>query len=157
MDILIVEDNPADVELVREALAESAVDVRLHWMPTGEQALAYLCTLVPHQGRRPGAHQAAHQAAHPALQLPDLVLLDLNLPGVSGGEVLKAIKSDPALLMIPVVVLTSSAARRDVQHAYQNHVNAYVVKPDNFNQFLELVATLRDYWLTHVLLPTQVQ
>ena len=140
MDILLVEDNPADVRLVREALAEGEVTADLHWAASGEAALGFL--------RRQGEH-----ATQPT---PDLVLLDLNLPGLNGHEVLTAIKDDPALRSIPVVVLTSSAARRDVLAAYAAHANAYVVKPDDFEQFLALVGTLRAYWLTTVLLPSRV-
>ncbi len=135
--ILLVEDNPADVRLVREALAEGGVPARLHWMPSGETALGFL--------RREG-----DRAASPR---PDLVLLDLNGPGLHGLEVLAAIKRDPDLLSIPVVVLTSSAARADVLAAYAAHANSYVVKPDDYEQFLALVASLCSYWLTAVMPP----
>ena len=140
MDILLVEDNPADARLVREALAESDVTADLHWVSSGEEALSFL--------RR--------KAPYPNAPTPDLVLLDLNLPGLRGQEVLCEIKQDPALLSIPVVVLTSSAARQDVLDAYGSHVNSYVVKPADFDQFLALVDTIRSYWLTSVLLPTRV-
>lgn len=140
MNILLVEDNPADVRLVREALAESDFVAELHAVSSGEDALAFL--------RRAGAF--------PSAPTPDLVLLDLNLPGLRGQEVLVEIKGDPALLSIPVVVLTSSAARQDVLDAYNSHVNAYMVKPTDFEQFLALVSTIRGYWLTSVLLPSRV-
>jgi len=140
MDILLVEDNPADMRLVREALAEGGVTAQLHWAPSGEAALGFL--------RRSGS-----DAGQP---VPDLVLLDLNLQGLRGQEVLEEIKSDPALMSIPVVVLTSSSARRDVLDAYAAHANSYLVKPDDFEQFLALVGTLRSYWLSSVLLPSQV-
>lgn len=140
LEILLVEDNPADVRLVREALTEGGVPARLHWVPSGEAALGFL--------RREG-----DSAASPT---PDLVLLDLNGPGLHGLEVLAAIKRDPALLSIPVVVLTSSAARADVQAAYAAHANSYVVKPDDYEQFLALAAAIRNYWLTAVLLPSRL-
>jgi CheY-like chemotaxis protein len=138
MEILLVEDNPADVRLVREALAEGEVQADLHWSASGEDALHYL--------RRTGAYTAARAT-------PDLVLLDLNLPGLHGQEVLMAIKQDPALLRIPVVVLTSSANPSDVQAAYGHHANAYQVKPQDYEAFLALVGSLRSYWLSSVLLP----
>jgi chemotaxis family two-component system response regulator Rcp1 len=138
MDILLVEDNPADVRLVREALAEGEVQAELHWLASGEEALHYL--------RHTGAHAQVHAT-------PDLVLLDLNLPGLHGQEVLMAIKQDPALLHIPVVVLSSSANPSDVQAAYGHYANAYQVKPQDYDEFLALVGSLRSYWLTSVLLP----
>lgn len=140
MEILLVEDNPADVRLVREALAEGQVHAGLHWSASGEDALHYL--------RHTGAHDDAHAT-------PDLVLLDLNLPGLNGQEVLMSIKSDPALLRIPVVVLTSSANPADVQAAYGRHANAYLVKPQDYDEFLTLVGSIRNHWLTAVLLPGQ--
>jgi two-component system, chemotaxis family, response regulator Rcp1 len=139
MNILLVEDNPADMRLVREALAEGAVRAQLHWVASGEAALAFL--------RRQGEF-----ADKPT---PDLVLLDLNLPGLHGHEVLREIKSDPALLSIPVLILTSSSARRDVIEAYGAHANAYLVKPDDYAHFLGVVDSIRSYWLTSVMLPSQ--
>lgn len=141
MDILLVEDNPADVRLVREAVAEHALDATLHWVACGEDALSFL--------RRQGEHRDA--------PVPDLVLLDLNLPGVHGHEVLRTVKSDPATLHIPVVVLSSSAAACDVMQAYRSHGNAYVVKPGDFDEFLQLVGSIQSYWLESVLLPSRVQ
>lgn len=140
MNLLLIEDNPADVRLVREALDESGLAIQLHWAASGEEALGFLQRQVPFQH----------------VPTPDLVLLDLNLPGLSGHEVLARIKSDPALLSIPVVALTSSAALQDVLDAYRAHVNSYMVKPADFDQFLRLVDTIRSYWLTSVLLPTRV-
>jgi two-component system, chemotaxis family, response regulator Rcp1 len=140
MDLLLIEDNPADVRLVREALAEAALATELHWVTSGEEALGFL-------QRQPPFQQAP---------VPDLILLDLNLPGLTGHEVLARIKTDPTLLSIPVVALTSSAALQDVLAAYRAHVNSYMVKPADFDQFLTLVNTIRTYWLTSVLLPTRV-
>lgn len=139
MDILLVEDNPADVRLIREALAEDGMAADLHWSASGESALEYL--------------RASGSPANPGL--PDLVLLDLNLPGLNGHEVLAEIKGDKRLRRIPVVVLTSSTARRDVLSAYDEHANAYVVKPDDYDEFLSLVGSLRSYWRDSVLLPSQ--
>ncbi len=141
MEILLVEDNAADVRLVREALAEGQVHADLHWAASGEDALRYLRG----SDGKPGGHAA-----------PDLVLLDLNLPGLNGQEVLAAIKSDPALLRIPVVVLTSSANPSDVQAAYGHHANAYLVKPQDYEEFLALVGSIRSHWLTSVLLPSRM-
>ena len=140
MDILLVEDNPADARLVREALAEGGVSAALHWVASGEDALSFL---------RPAGSQ-------PAAGRPDLVLLDLNLPGLNGHEVLAEIKGDPALLRIPVVVLTSSANPSDVLAAYGAHANAYLIKPEDYDEFLSLVGSIRNHWLTSVLLPSQV-
>ncbi len=140
MNILLVEDNPADVRLVSEAVAEHRLPAVLHWVSSGEEALAFV--------RRQGAHHAA--------PVPDLVLLDLNLPGMHGQEVLQALKRAPETLHIPVVVLSSSSAPADVLAAYQSHVNAYVVKPDTFDRFLELVRSIEAYWLEAVLLPGQL-
>jgi CheY-like chemotaxis protein len=136
MDILLVEDNPADARLVREALTESALPAQLHWTSSGEAALAYL--------RGTGA--LSHQA-------PDLVLMDLNLPGLNGQELLATIKTDPAFKRIPVVVLTSSSNPTDVHAAYDRHCNAYLVKPQDYDEFLALVGSLHHYWLRCVLLP----
>ena len=140
MDILLVEDNPADARLVREALTEGGVSAALHWVSSGEDALSFL---------RPVDNR-------PAPGRPDLVLLDLNLPGLNGHEVLAEIKRDPALLRIPVVVLTSSANPSDVMAAYGAHANAYLIKPEDYDEFLSLVGSIRNHWLTSVLLPSQV-
>lgn len=140
MHILLVEDNPADVRLVREAVSEHALEATLHWVANGEAALAFV--------RRQGEHHAAPE--------PDLVLLDLNLPGVHGHEVLQTLKSDPTTLHIPVVVLSSSSQPSDVLRAYRNHGNAYVVKPGDFDEFLALVGSIQSYWLDTVLLPSRV-
>lgn len=139
MDILLVEDNPADMRLIREALAEDGTPAALHWSASGEAALDYLHA----------------RGEHTARTLPDLVLLDLNLPGLNGHEVLAEIKGNAALRQIPVVVLSSSTARGDVLSAYGAHANAYVVKPDDYEHFLSLVGSLRHYWRDTVLLPSR--
>jgi CheY-like chemotaxis protein len=129
--ILIVEDNPEDVTLLREAFKERGVDAEIDVVGDGRQALNYLKL-----NRR-----------------PDLVLLDLNLPLVDGRSVLGAIKADPALLTIPVVVMTTSRSPDDVIGSYQHHCNAYVVKPIEFHELLDVVSSLRGFWLETALLP----
>ncbi len=137
MDILLVEDNPADVRLVQEALREHELLPQLHWVASGDAALRFL--------RQDGEH-----AGSPT---PDLVLLDLNLPGLNGQEVLALIKQDSSLRQIPVVVLTSSAAKDGVLQAYGSHANAYMVKPNDFEAYKSLVRAIHDYWCQSVLLP----
>ena len=139
MNILLVEDNPADMRLVREAMTECGAPAALHWVADGDAALDFL--------HRTGAHREA--------PVPDLVLLDLNLPGIGGKEVLAEIKRDPELRSIPVIVLTSSAARQDVLDTYRAHGNAYMVKPADFEDYLELVCRIQSYWLGAVLLPSR--
>jgi CheY-like chemotaxis protein len=140
MHILLIEDNPADARLVHEALVEAKLPAKLNWMNTGGDALKYLrdvATLDP-------------SAA------PDLILLDLNLPGVHGQEILAEIKADSRLLHIPVIVLSSSMAKTDVMDAYRAHANAYVTKPTEFSQFVSLVASINTYWVGSVLLPSKM-
>lgn len=139
MNILLVEDNPADMRLVREAMHECDASAALHWVADGDAALDYLY----------------HRGAHTQAPQPDLVLLDLNLPGMSGKEILSSIKHDPSLTSIPVVVLTSSAARQDVLDTYQAHANAYMVKPTDFDDYVALVERIQAYWLNAVLLPSR--
>lgn len=138
VEILLVEDNPGDVRLTREALAEGKVVNRLSVVENGEEALQYL--------RREGPYASSPR--------PDLVLLDLNLPRMNGREVLQAIKSDPALKRIPVVVLTSSQAEEDVARSYDLHANCVITKPVDLNQFIRVVRTVDEFWFTVVKLPT---
>ncbi|GAB7028276.1 response regulator [Geotalea toluenoxydans] len=137
IDILLVEDNPGDVELVREALGTGATRHILNVVRDGVQALNYL--------RRQGSYADR--------QLPDLVLLDLNLPRKGGREVLEEIKSDPDLKWIPIVVLTSSKAEEDILKSYSLHANCYVTKPVDFEQFMGVVKAIEDFWFTTVKLP----
>jgi two-component system, chemotaxis family, response regulator Rcp1 len=137
VDILLVEDNPADVDLTREAFEQGAFRSNLHVAVDGMEALRFL--------RREG-----HYAA---VQRPDLILLDLNLPKRDGREVLAAIKQDPDLKTIPVVVLTSSAAEDGVLRCYQLHANSYVQKPANFSRFMDVVKSIETFWFTVVRLP----
>jgi CheY-like chemotaxis protein len=137
IEVLMIEDNPGDARLAREALKESPLPTRLSVVADGDAGLDFL--------RRRQAHAAAPR--------PDLILLDLNLPGKSGREVLAEIKADPDLRRIPVVVLTSSQADKDVRDSYDLHANCYVTKPVDLDQFLRVVRAIEDFWLTVVKLP----
>jgi len=138
INILLVEDNPADVRLTEEALKEAANAVtRLHVASDGAQALDFL--------RRNGEFAGAPR--------PDLMLLDLNLPGVDGRQVLAQVKADPDLRRIPVVVLTTSPSEDDILHAYDQHVNSYIRKPVDLDRFLEVLRAIDEYWLGSVTLP----
>lgn len=139
IDILLVEDNPGDVELVREALADGKMRNEMHVASDGVEALKFL----------------KRQDEYAGAQCPDLILLDLNLPKKSGREVLQEIKSDPDLKFIPVVVLTSSKAEEDVIKSYNLHANCYVTKPVDFEQFMKVVKSIEDFWLTVVKLPSR--
>ena len=137
VQILLVEDSPADIELTTEALAEARVANDLHVVTDGDAALAYLRREPPY-------------AEEPR---PDLVLLDLNLPGKDGRDVLAEAKADPGLASIPIVVLTTSAAEADILRSYELHANSYITKPVRFDEFLRTVQSLEDFWLTVVKLP----
>ncbi len=137
IDILLVEDDPGDVLMTKEALGDSKLANTLDVIDNGEDALAYL----RRQGRFAGATR------------PDLILLDLNLPRVDGREVLEQIKDDPSLRRIPVVVLTTSQADEDVLRSYDLHANAYVTKPVDFDQFVRCVQAIDEFFLTIVRLP----
>lgn len=137
VEILLIEDNEGDVRLTREALKEGRIRNRLHVVPDGEQALTFL--------RREGAYAEAPR--------PDLILLDLNLPRLDGREVLAEIKADPIFKQIPVVVLTSSRAEKDLLSAYDSHANCYITKPVGFEDFMEVVRNIESFWLTIVVLP----
>jgi two-component system, chemotaxis family, response regulator Rcp1 len=137
IEILLVEDNPGDARLTLEAFKEGKVLNNLTVMKDGVEALAYL--------RRQGLYASA--------KVPDLILLDLNLPRKSGREVLMEIKGDERLKTIPVVVLTTSADEQDVARAYSQHANCYITKPVDLEQFLRVVHSIEDFWLTLVRLP----
>ncbi|MGA8203076.1 MAG: response regulator [Woeseiaceae bacterium] len=136
-EILLVDDNPADVRLVREALYESRLRNELHVVGDGEEALAFL-------------RQEAGFADAPR---PDLVLLDLNLPKKNGREVLAEMKSDKMLKDIPVVILTTSNSDRDVLESYDLCANCYVRKPVQFQAFVEVVQSIENFWFKIVTLP----
>jgi chemotaxis family two-component system response regulator Rcp1 len=140
VEILLVEDNPGDVELTREALDVAKVANRLHVVDDGSDAVDFLFR----RGRFADAPQ------------PDIILLDLNLPNKDGREVLSEIKADANLAQIPIVVLTTSQADEDIMHAYQLHANCYITKPIDFNQFLRIVSAIEEFWLNVVKLPRKV-
>ena len=137
VEILLVEDNPGDVRLTQEALKEGKVYNNLHWAKDGVEALEFL--------KRQGKHAKAPR--------PDIILLDLNLPKKDGREVLEEIKADPLLRNIPVVILTSSEAERDIAQAYALHANCYVTKPVDLEKFIHVVQSIDRFWLTVVTLP----
>jgi len=132
--ILLVEDDADHTELVRRAIEELAPEVRLEALADGELALDYLF--------RRGEWAAAERSPR-----PDLVLLDLRLPRLDGFSVLHEIKSAPALRHVPVVILTSSSSDRDVEQAYAEHANSYLVKPHDYERLVTLLGRARDYWL----------
>ena|SRR5450432_2643912 len=139
VEILLVEDNPGDVRLTREAFIDGKVHNHLSVVEDGEKALAFL--------RRQGEFSDAPR--------PDLVLLDLNLPGKDGCEVLAEMKADPDLNCIPVVVLTTSEADEDILKAYNLNVNCYIHKPVDLEQFVKVVKSVESFWLTVVKLPSE--
>jgi two-component system response regulator len=137
IQILLVEDNPGDVELTREALHDTKVHMELSVVQDGVEAMAFL--------RREGRYADAPR--------PDLILLDLNLPRKDGRGVLSEVKADPVLRHIPVVVLTSSQAEQDIVRAYDLHANCYVTKPVDLDQFVKIVRSIEQFWFTVVKLP----
>jgi chemotaxis family two-component system response regulator Rcp1 len=139
IEILLVEDNPGDVRLTMEGLTESKVHNNLHVARDGVEAMAFL-------------HREEQYAD--AVR-PDLILLDLNLPRMDGREVLAAVKSDPKLKTIPVVVLTTSRAEQDVLRSYELQANCYISKPVDLEQFITVVKSIEDFWFTIVMLPRQ--
>jgi two-component system, chemotaxis family, response regulator Rcp1 len=139
VDILVVEDNPGDARLVREALKESRIPTELHVVPDGLEALEYL--------HRRGVHARASR--------PNLILLDLNMPRLDGREVLRQIKADPELRRIPVVVMSSSGADEDVARSYDQHANSYVRKPIDFTEYRDVVQRIESFWLHAAQLPSE--
>ncbi|WP_433153785.1 response regulator [Actinomadura nitritigenes] len=139
ISVLLVEDDPGDELMTREAFEHNKVGNALHVVRDGAEALDYLY--------RRGDHAAAPR--------PDLILLDLNLPKRDGREVLEEIKSHPDLAAIPVVVLTTSSAEEDILRSYRLHANAYVTKPVDFDQFINAIRQIDDFFVTVVRLPAQ--
>ena len=138
IEILLVEDSPGDVRLTQEALRDAKMRNTLHVASDGLEAMFFL--------RRQGKYANAPR--------PDLILLDLNLPKKTGSEILEEIKLDPSLKSIPVVILTTSAAEHDILRSYQLYANCYITKPVDLDQFLKVVKTLDNFWLTIVKLPS---
>lgn len=141
IEVLLVEDNPGDVRLTREALKEAKLLINLSVASDGLAAMDFL--------RREGAYAQAPK--------PDLVLLDLNLPKKDGREVLQEIKTDPNLKCIPVVVLTTSEAESDILTTYAQHANCFITKPVDMEQFVTIVKTLEEFWFTVVRLPSHIE
>lgn len=137
IEILLIEDNPGDVRLTLEALKEGRINNKVQVMSDGEQAVDYL----------------KRDAGSESRPLPDLILLDLNLPKLSGREVLEIIKADEALKHIPVIILTTSRAEDDILKSYQHYANCYITKPVDFEQFALVVKKLEDFWFSIVRIP----
>jgi CheY-like chemotaxis protein len=138
VDVLLVEDDPGDVLMTQEAFSDYKVHNRLHVVSNGVDAMSFL----------------RHEPPYTDVPLPDLILLDLNLPKMDGREVLAAIKEDPALHSIPVVILTTSEAEEDVLRSYHLHANAYVTKPVDFERFIDVVRRIDEFFVTVVRLPS---
>lgn len=139
IEILLVEDNPGDVKLTREALKENKMANNLHVVGDGEQAMDFL-------------HQSGVYVNKPR---PDVILLDLNLPKKDGREVLAEIKEDDDLKQIPVVILTMSQSEEDILTSYDLHANCYITKPLDMNQFIHVVKTINNFWFSIVKLPSK--
>ncbi len=137
--LLLVEDNPGDVRLTKEAFKQGRIENDLHTVSDGSEALAFL--------KRRGEYEDAPR--------PDLVLLDLNLPRTDGEEVLEQLKDDPKLRSIPVIVLTSSRAEEDIARSYELHANAYLTKPVDPDEFIETVRAFEKFWFSVVRLPPE--
>jgi two-component system, chemotaxis family, response regulator Rcp1 len=137
IDILLIEENPADVRLTVEALKEAKINNHLYVARDGKEALAWL--------------RGQDDFGEPLR--PDIILLDLNLPKKDGREVLAEIKDDMSLRRIPIVVLTTSKAEEDVARSYDLHANCFITKPVDFDKFIEVVKSIEDFWLSVVRLP----
>jgi len=137
VEILLVEDNPGDIRLTKEAMKEAKIINNLNVVEDGVEALAYL--------RKKGKFKGANR--------PDLILLDLNLPKKNGREVLAEIKQDINLKQIPVVILTVSRAEEDVLKTYELHANCFITKPVDMDQFIKVVKSIEDFWFSIVKLP----
>ena len=139
VEILLVEDNAGDVGLIEEVFEEAKIRNNIHVAEDGEEAMLYL--------RGKGKFSGSPR--------PDIIILDFNLPNKDGREVLREIKEDDKLKNIPVVVLTTSNAEKDILRAYELHANAYITKPIDFNQFIKVVGSIENFWLEIVQLPTK--
>ncbi|PZV19249.1 MAG: response regulator [Leptolyngbya sp.] len=139
IEILLIEDSPSDATLTMQSLQQAKITNTLHWVEEGEAAMDFL-------------YQREEYANAPR---PDLILLDLNLPGMDGREILAEVKADPNLRRIPVVVLTTSSDEADVLRSYDLHANCYVTKPFDVQQFIQVIQLISDFWLTAVKLPLE--
>jgi two-component system, chemotaxis family, response regulator Rcp1 len=135
--ILLVEDNEGDIVLTLEAFQHTIIRNTISVVRDGEEALEYL----------------TRQGKHTGAELPDIILLDINLPKMDGKEVLNYIKNDEELKRIPVVMLTTSSSERDILDAYTGHANCYITKPVDFSKFIEVVRSIENFWLSIVQLP----
>lgn len=140
INILLVEDNPADVRLTQEAFKTTRIPNQLHVVRDGAEALAYL-------------EQAGRFSKAPR---PDMILLDLNLPKKDGREVLALIKQTPEFKQIPVVILSTSSEEEDIIHTYNHHANCFITKPADLDEFLDVVKSIETFWLSVVQLPNQL-
>jgi two-component system, chemotaxis family, response regulator Rcp1 len=138
IEILLVEDNPADVRLTREIFEDGGEPTQLNVVGDGEQAMAYLRRQEPYENR----------------PRPQLVLLDLNLPKKDGREVLEEMKADTSLCRIPVVVLTTSGAESDISRSYELHANCYITKPIDLDEYFDVVGSIKAFWLANARLPS---
>jgi CheY-like chemotaxis protein len=136
--ILLVEDNEGDILLTRDALEEAKIHTVLSVVKDGKEAIDFL----------------TKQGKYPHAQIPDLILMDVNLPKKNGHEVLQYIKGDDHLKHIPVIMLTTSSSERDINLSYNNYANCYITKPVESNEFLQVVATIENFWISIVKLPT---
>lgn len=137
IDILLVEDNPGDVRLTKEALKEGKIKNNLFVTPDGVEALQFL----------------KQEDEYAGAVRPDLILLDLNMPRMDGRELLEKIKQETELRRIPVVILTTSKSEEDIVKSYDLHANCYITKPVDLDQFINVVKSIEDFWLTVVKLP----
>ena len=137
IEILLVEDSPSDAQLTIRSFNQSKIANHLHWVEDGESAVAFL----------------RHQEEYVNAPRPDLILLDLNLPGMDGRDVLAEVKSDPNLKRIPIVILTTSADEQDILRSYNLNANCYITKPVDLQRFLEVVQLIDNFWLAVVTLP----
>lgn len=137
IDILLVEDNPADIRLTQEAFKETKIRSTLHVVRDGAEALDFL--------RRNGRYVTVPR--------PHMILLDLNLPKKDGRQVLSEIKTSPDFKSIPTVILTTSSAKEDIRHTYNHHANCYITKPADLDQFMDIVKQIEQFWLNIVQLP----
>lgn len=140
IQILLIEDNPGDVRLTQEAFKDSKVSLLLHVVTDGAEGINFLNKNSPYEG----------------VDMPDLILLDWNLPKKDGKEVLEFVKNDVELRRIPVIILTTSTAEQDLSKAYSLNANSYINKPVDFDRFFDIIQKIEDFWLSTAILPTLV-
>jgi len=139
IEILLVEDSPSDANLIQISFKQAKIANNLRWVEDGETALDYLL----------------QQGDYTNSPRPDLIVLDLNLPGMDGQELLTTVKSDPTLKRIPVIVLTTSEDEEDILKSYELNANCYITKPIDIQQFMRMVQLLEEFWLAAVQLPSE--